>query len=362
MALEPNEIRGEGWFDRSCYKQVLLYVAGAVILPEELEERVLFPFNQRVVGEQASIMTMATPHQSSQLFGAGPFTLCWRGVLNSLDPFQYLIFKFSANRGYILSISAYPARLNFHNGGPTGLDNLQSTALLSSTLLGKEVILACTYGGSGNPVVKFFLDGKIFGEPVAAVVAPDHSASIGTVFIGGRDNRIHSLETAAVYMFNYALSAEQMETLAKKGLSESDKWGSDAADGCVFALEPENIRTDKWYDESPNNSHISYPAGNYSFARPLIDTDPTFTGKVTSTSTTGPQFDAAYSESVKTTFETDSAGNLEIAPTGDEIGITGAVNATTGFKVNGVAGVDGTFTTADGKTVTVTKGIITAIV
>lgn len=38
------------------------------------------------------------------------------------------------------------------------------------------------------------------------------------------------------------------------------------------------------------------------------------------------------------------------------------LDAVLGFQVNGVAGVDGSFTTVDGKTVTVTKGIITSIV
>lgn len=38
------------------------------------------------------------------------------------------------------------------------------------------------------------------------------------------------------------------------------------------------------------------------------------------------------------------------------------LDAVLGFQVNGVAGVDGTFESADGKTVTVTKGIITSIV
>lgn len=42
--------------------------------------------------------------------------------------------------------------------------------------------------------------------------------------------------------------------------------------------------------------------------------------------------------------------------------INGTINPTTGYQINGAAGVDGSFTTADGKTVTVTKGIITAIV
>jgi hypothetical protein len=46
-------------------------------------------------------------------------------------------------------------------------------------------------------------------------------------------------------------------------------------------------------------------------------------------------------------------GTSVVAPT---------VNATTGFQANGVAGASGTFTTADAKTVTVTNGIITAIV
>lgn len=38
------------------------------------------------------------------------------------------------------------------------------------------------------------------------------------------------------------------------------------------------------------------------------------------------------------------------------------LDAVLGFQVNGVAGVDGTFTSDDGKTITVTKGIITSIV
>jgi len=38
-----------------------------------------------------------------------------------------------------------------------------------------------------------------------------------------------------------------------------------------------------------------------------------------------------------------------------------AVDTALGYKANGVAGVDGSFSTADGKTVTVTKGIITSI-
>lgn len=42
--------------------------------------------------------------------------------------------------------------------------------------------------------------------------------------------------------------------------------------------------------------------------------------------------------------------------------IVGEVNARTGFRVGGTAGVSGSFTTADGKTVTVTKGLITSII
>lgn len=38
------------------------------------------------------------------------------------------------------------------------------------------------------------------------------------------------------------------------------------------------------------------------------------------------------------------------------------IEATAGYKINGVSGVSGTFTTVDGKTVTVTNGIITSIV
>jgi len=42
--------------------------------------------------------------------------------------------------------------------------------------------------------------------------------------------------------------------------------------------------------------------------------------------------------------------------------VVGDINTSTVYRVGGVAGVDGTFTTVDLKTVTVTKGIITSIV
>lgn len=45
-----------------------------------------------------------------------------------------------------------------------------------------------------------------------------------------------------------------------------------------------------------------------------------------------------------------------------KLDVTGEINATTGYRVNGTAGATGTFTTADAKTVTVTNGIITSIV
>lgn len=45
-----------------------------------------------------------------------------------------------------------------------------------------------------------------------------------------------------------------------------------------------------------------------------------------------------------------------------EFDVTGEINATTGYRINGTAGASGTFTTTDLKTVTVTNGIITAIV
>jgi hypothetical protein len=45
----------------------------------------------------------------------------------------------------------------------------------------------------------------------------------------------------------------------------------------------------------------------------------------------------------------------------DTLSVTGTVNATA-YSVGGTAGVSGTFTTVDGKTVTVTNGIITSII
>lgn len=68
------------------------------------------------------------------------------------------------------------------------------------------------------------------------------------------------------------------------------------------------------------------------------------------------------SRSVRMTINKD--GNVGIANTNPsyKLDVTGEINATTGYRINGTAGASGSFTTADGKTVTVTNGLITAIV
>ena len=55
-------------------------------------------------------------------------------------------------------------------------------------------------------------------------------------------------------------------------------------------------------------------------------------------------------------------GAFRIQRAGNITGLAGKILDFPLFKVGGVAGVDGTFTTVDGKTVTVSKGLITSIV
>ena len=55
-------------------------------------------------------------------------------------------------------------------------------------------------------------------------------------------------------------------------------------------------------------------------------------------------------------------GFADIPRAGDTTGLAGKTLDFPLFKVGGVAGVDGSFTTVDGKTVTVSKGLITNIV
>ena len=55
-------------------------------------------------------------------------------------------------------------------------------------------------------------------------------------------------------------------------------------------------------------------------------------------------------------------GEFGIPKAGNIVGLAGKSIDFPAYKVSGVAGVDGSFTTVDGKTVTVSKGIITSIV
>lgn len=61
-----------------------------------------------------------------------------------------------------------------------------------------------------------------------------------------------------------------------------------------------------------------------------------------------------------------AAGRVGIGTSGrdptDLLEVNGYINAVSGYKANGSAGASGSFTSADGKTVTVTNGIITSIV
>lgn len=64
-----------------------------------------------------------------------------------------------------------------------------------------------------------------------------------------------------------------------------------------------------------------------------------------------------------------SGGNILVASTADDgsgskVQVTGSINASAGYKVNGTAGATGTFKSGDAvqKTITVTNGIITGIV
>lgn len=60
-------------------------------------------------------------------------------------------------------------------------------------------------------------------------------------------------------------------------------------------------------------------------------------------------------------FSHDATDGYINVGTGD-VKINANVNAVSGYKINGTPGVSGSFTTSDGKTVTVTNGLITSIV
>ena len=68
---------------------------------------------------------------------------------------------------------------------------------------------------------------------------------------------------------------------------------------------------------------------------------------------------SAYREFVRIPYPT---AGFQITRADDITGLAGKTLDFPLFKVGGVAGVDGSFTTVDGKTVTVSKGLITSIV
>jgi hypothetical protein len=71
------------------------------------------------------------------------------------------------------------------------------------------------------------------------------------------------------------------------------------------------------------------------------------------------------------TIHIDSSGNVSISAdesvggdvdVGGDVEAQGTIDAVSGFATGGVAGVSGTFTSQDGKSITVVNGIITSIV
>jgi len=73
---------------------------------------------------------------------------------------------------------------------------------------------------------------------------------------------------------------------------------------------------------------------------------------------------ADYAAAITADITIDPAGKVGIGTTGpnEKLEVAGWIRANTGFNLNGTTGKTGSFTTVDGKTVTVTGGIITNIV
>jgi hypothetical protein len=164
-------------------------------------------------------------------FGTGDFTLVWKGSLPDWTPSVATILAIKKQTSLIYfgmyvntnGKLVYYQRVNGETGisistvnAPTLSDN---TAHVISAIINRETV-------SVDGLVSFYVDNAFFESVAIPASAHGSIDNTGAFYFSGNESVRYASTTQAAYLYNRALSAEEVKNLYKYGIAEEDKWGS----------------------------------------------------------------------------------------------------------------------------------------
>lgn len=279
-------------------------------------------------------------------FSGGDFSLFCNASFDNYDSNRHLLscrYALGSYNGIIFSINitgGIPYFLIYIRENSDNIANITSTR---SLLIEDDVFYFFGVAwDSVNRIATFYLNGDVFEVSSPQSLSPNGNSTMLWRLLGyksGRSdqigNKTHPGQINRLYIYNKALNSSEAKHLFYKGVDTTDQWGDAVTSGCLACFEENTINTATWRDVSDNKLTVAYPSSYFS-VKPFVHSDldvenintsiinaeTVNTETIVATNSAGEQLTAAYSESVKTTFETDSSGNLEIALTGNKITIS----------------------------------------
>ena len=210
-------------------------------------------------------------------FGTGDFTLVWKGSLPDWTP-AVASYLFWSNAGVVGNYNGFQFVVFPSGNIAVTLYTADAGTLYSATppIFANDTIhtILCVItresaGAAGS--VTFYADGAYCGVSAITAKAPATVTNNTSKLVAGHSSLRSPATTHSAYAYNRALSADEVLSLHKYGVAESDKWGSQIVpkSGCVLALEPEGIQPapGQWLDSSTNKLHALQPASGSSLAR-----------------------------------------------------------------------------------------------
>ena len=162
-------------------------------------------------------------------FGAGDFTLAWKGSLPDWTPtaVHKLIYKgsFGLPRFYLATGSAGQVYMVLNATTYTSTVNMSLVDGTTHSIAAAVIRESASVAGS----VLFMADGAQLGGIVTIPAGvPQTVTGTEPAYVMGDSAVRQAATTQSCYAFNRALSAAEVLSLYRYGVAESDKWGSQA--------------------------------------------------------------------------------------------------------------------------------------
>jgi hypothetical protein len=163
-------------------------------------------------------------------FGTGNFTVSWRGTLPDWDSAteQRLINKYGASSiGWQFYITSGTMSMYLRNAGTSIIKNSSSALTLTDNTEHELTCVVVRETASVAGSITFYVDGKVFGsaQTITAASPVDISNAYPLYVMGSNAVRNESIIKSAI-TYNRALTASEVLDLYRHGIAFADKWGS----------------------------------------------------------------------------------------------------------------------------------------